>query len=105
MLDAGSFSKIKMSEKAERPVRSRPRNGSEGAADRLECEITAADLGQKVWPTASGVLITAVKQHRAGLKRALRETRCRRRNENDKFIKFVIFPCLIMQNLKNAVNI
>ena len=36
LLDAGSFSQFKMSENAERPARSRPRNRTGGAADRLE---------------------------------------------------------------------
>ena len=36
-----------MSEKAERPARSRPRNGSEGAADRLERVDRAAEWDTK----------------------------------------------------------
>ena len=35
-----------MSENAERPVRSRPRIGAEGAADHIERVITAADRGK-----------------------------------------------------------
>ena len=54
----------KMSENAERPARSRPRIGSEGAADRLERVVPGRRSGQKERPTASSVLFPAADQVR-----------------------------------------
>ena len=52
----------KMSENAERRASSRPRIGSEGAADRLERVVPGRGSGVKGRPTASSVLFPAADQ-------------------------------------------